>query len=153
MEVVNWNAKVLTRTQSCDKLDLSIASPTQLKTNTPYRPPKNTMLPLDLLRYRIKEDEIHARYVNPKNKKYRATAKDLIEIYTTHLNKTKGTLASALADYEAADINYHITRGLAKLLEDRSEITVQSPIEPEMLREKIFAYASKRHPVITKSYY
>ena len=109
------------------------------------------MLPLDLLRYRIKEDEIHARYVNPKNKKYRATAKDLIEIYTTHLNKTKGTLASALADYEAADINYHITRGLAKLLEDRSEITVQSPIEPEMLREKIFAYASKRHPVVTKS--
>ena len=109
------------------------------------------MLPLDLLRYRIKEDEIHARYVNPKNKKYRAIARDLIEIYTAHLNKTKGTLASVLADYEAADINYHITRGLAKLLEDRSEITVQSPIEPEMLREKIFAYASKRHPVVTKS--
>ena len=108
------------------------------------------MLPLDLLRYRIQEDEVSPRYVNPKNRKYRAIAKDLIEIYTTHLNKTKGTLASTLADYEAADTNYHVTRGLAKLLEDRSDFTIQSPIEPEVLREKIFAYASKGHPVVTK---
>ena len=109
------------------------------------------MLPLDLLRYRIKEDEIHARYVNPKNRKYRAIASDLIDIYGAHLNRTKGSLASALADYEAADTNYRVTRGLAKLLEDRSEFTIQSPIEPEVLREKIFAYGSKRHPVVTKS--
>ena len=108
------------------------------------------MLPLDLLRYRIKEDEIHARYVNPQSRKYRAIARDLIAIYAAHLNKTKGSLASALADYEAADTNYRVTRGLAKLLEDRSEFTIQSPVEPEVLREKIFAYASKRHPTVTK---
>lgn len=108
------------------------------------------MLPLDLLRYRIQEDEIQARYVNPKSKKYRAIAKDLVEIYAAHLNKTKGTLVSTLADYEAADTNYHITRGLAKLLEDRSAFTIQPPIEPEVLREKIFAYGSKHHPVVTK---
>ena len=108
------------------------------------------MLTLDLLRYRIKEDEIYARYVNPKNRKYRTIARDLIEIYGAHLNKTRGSLASALADYEAADTTYHVTRGLAKLLEDRSEFTIQSPIEPEVLREKIFAYGSKRHPVVTK---
>ena len=109
------------------------------------------MLPLDLLRYRIQEDQIQARYVNPKNKKYRAIARDLIEIYTAHLNKTKGSLALALADYEAADTNYQVKRGLAKLLEDRSEFTIQSPIEPEVLREKIFTYASTRHPIVTRS--
>ena len=108
------------------------------------------MLPLDLLRYRIQDDEVTPRYVNPKNSNYRAIAKDLIEIYTAHLNKTKGSLASALADYEAADTNYQVKRGLAKLLEDRSEFTIQSPIEPEILREKIFTYASKRHPIVTK---
>ena len=108
------------------------------------------MLPLDLLRYRIQEDEVSPRYVTPKNRKYRAIARDLIEIYTAHLNKTKGELASALADYEAADTNYQVKRGLAKLLEDLSEFTIQSPVEPEVLREKIFAYASKRHPTITK---
>ena len=108
------------------------------------------MLPLDLLRYRIQEDEVSPRYVNPQSRKYRAIARDLIEIYAAHLNKTKGVLASALADYEAADTNYHVTRGLAKLLEDRSEFTIQSPIEPEVLREKIFTYASKRHPIVTK---
>ena len=108
------------------------------------------MLTLDLLRYRIKEDEVSARYVNPKSKKYRAIARDLIEIYAGHLNKTKGSLASALADYEAADINYQITRGFAKLLEDCSEFTIQSPVEPEVLREKTFAYASSLHPIVTK---
>jgi len=109
------------------------------------------MLPLDLLRYRIQEDEVSPRYLNPKNRKYRAIARDLIAIYTTHLNKTKGALVSALADYEAADTNYQIKRGFAKLLEDRSEFTIQSPVEPEVLREKIFAYGSKHHPIVTKS--
>ena len=108
------------------------------------------MLPLDLLRYRIQDDEVTPHYVNPKNRKYRTIAKDLIEIYTAHLKKTKGSLASALADYEAADTNYQVKRGLAKLLEDRSEFTIQSPIEPEVLREKILTYASKHHPVVTK---
>ena len=109
------------------------------------------MLPLDLLRYRIQEDEVCALYVDPENEQYRVIAGDLIEIYAAHLNKTKGSLASALADYEAADTNYHITRGLARLLEDRSEFTIRSPMEPEVLREKIFAYASKHHPVVTKT--
>ena len=109
------------------------------------------MLPLDLLRYRIQDDEVHALYVDPGSEQYRVIAGDLIEIYAAHLNKTKGALASALADYEAADTNYHITRGLARLLEDRSEFTIQSPIEPEVLREKIFAYGSKHHPVVTKT--
>ena len=108
------------------------------------------MLPLDLLRYRIQEDEVCALYVDPENEQYRVIAGDLIEIYAAHLNKTKGSLASALADYEAADTNYHVTRGLAKLLEDRSEFTILSPIEPEVLREKIFAYASRHHPVVTR---
>ena len=109
------------------------------------------MLPLDLLRYRIQDDEVCALYVDPGSEQYRVIAGDLIEIYAAHLNKTKGSLASVLADYEAADTNYHITRGLARLLEDRSEFTIQSPIEPEVLREKIFAYASRHHPVVTKS--
>ena len=109
------------------------------------------MLPLDLLRYRIQDDEVCALYVDPGNEQYGVIAGDLIEIYTAHLNKTKGSLASTLTDYEAADTNYHITRGLARLLEDRSEFTIQSPIEPEVLREKIFAYGSKHHPVVTKT--
>ena len=94
------------------------------------------MLPLDLLRYRIQEDAVRALYVNPESEKYRTIARDLIEIYAAHLNKNKGLLASALTDYEAADTNYHVTRGLAKLLEDRSEFTIRSPIEPEVLRGK-----------------
>ena len=42
------------------------------------------MLPLDLLRYRIQEDAVCPRYVNPQSRRYRAIAKDLIAIYAAH---------------------------------------------------------------------
>ncbi|MCZ6678583.1 MAG: DUF790 family protein, partial [Candidatus Poribacteria bacterium] len=108
------------------------------------------MLPLDLLRYQIHGDDIRVVYVNPESDKYLAIAIDLIEIYTAHLGKPKGELAVVLADYEAADTNYHVTRGLAKLLEDLSEFTIQSAIEPEVLREKIFAYSAGHYPIVTQ---
>lgn len=106
------------------------------------------MLQLDLLHYQIHGDDIRVVYINAESEKYHAITADLIEIYTTRLGKPKSDFAFVLADYEAADTNYHVTRGLAKLLEDLSEFTVQSPIEPEVLREKIFAYASGHHPVV-----
>ena len=106
------------------------------------------MLQLDLLRYQIHGDDIRVVYINAESEKYHAITADLIEIYTTRLGKPKSDFAFVLADYEAADTNYHVTRRLAKLLEDLSGFTVQSPIEPEVLREKIFAYASGHHPVV-----
>ncbi|MBI1930329.1 DUF790 family protein, partial [Candidatus Poribacteria bacterium] len=108
------------------------------------------MLPSDLIRYQIHGDDIRIVYVRPESERYQSIAGDLIEIYTTHLGKPKGTLAEALADYEAADTNYHVTRGLAKLLEDLSEFTIQSPMDAEVLREKIFVYASEYHPIVTQ---
>ena len=88
------------------------------------------MLPLDLLRYRIQEDEVCALYVDPGSEQYRVIAGDLIEIYAAHLNKTKGSLASVLADYEAADTNYHITRGLP----DCSKIARNLRSNPQLSR-------------------
>lgn len=108
------------------------------------------MLPSDLIRYQIHGDDIRIVYVRPESERYQSIASDLIEIYTAHLGKPKGTLAEALADYEAADTNYHVTRGLAKLLEDLSEFTIQSPMDAEVLREKIFMYASEYHPIVTQ---
>jgi hypothetical protein len=108
------------------------------------------MLPLDLLRYQTHGGDIRVVYVNPESKKYLAIATDLIEIFTAYVGKRKGELAEVLADYEAADTNYHVTRGLGKLLEDLSEFTIQSTIEPETLRERIFAHTSAYYPVVTQ---
>ena len=109
------------------------------------------MLTSDLLRYQIHDDTIQVVYIDPACERYRAIASDLIEIYTVHLGKAKGELAQALADYEADGTEYHVIRGLARLLEDLSEFTIQSLIEPEALRERIFACAREHHPIVTQT--
>ncbi len=106
------------------------------------------MLPANLLRYEIDNNEIHVAYVDSESESHQATASDLIELYTAHIGRSKGELTNALADYEDDDTDYHLIRGLAKLLEDLSDFAIHSPIEPEVLREKIFADSSKRHPVV-----
>lgn len=106
------------------------------------------MLPSNLLRYEIENNEIHVAYVDSECESHQATASDLIELYTAHIGKSKGKLMNALADYEDDGTDYHLIRGLAKLLEDLAEFAIHSPIEPEVLREKIFAHSSKRHPVV-----
>ena len=108
------------------------------------------MLRSDLLRYEIDSDEIYPSYINTERKNHQATASNLTDLYTAHVGKSKGELAEALADYEADGTDYHLIRGLAKLLEDLAEFGVYSPIEPETVREKLFAYSSKHHPVVTQ---
>ena len=109
------------------------------------------MLTSDLLRYQIHDDTIQVVYVDPVCERYCTIASDLIEIYTMHLGKAKGELAQALANYEVDGTDYHVIRGLARLLEDLSEFTIQSPIEPEVLREKIFACSKVQHPIVTQA--
>ena len=109
------------------------------------------MLRSELLRYEIDSDEIRPAYIDTACEEYQTTASELIALYTAHINKAKGELTDALADYEADRTDYQFIRGLAKLLEDRSEFNVCAPIEPETVREQLFAYSGKRPPVVTRA--
>lgn len=109
------------------------------------------MLTSELLRYQIRGDEIFVLDINPENQEYLQVAQDIIDIYAAHRNKTKGELARALEKYEAYDTNYRVTRGFAKLLADKSTFEIKSALEPEVLRERLFAFAGKHHPIVTEA--
>lgn len=108
------------------------------------------MLPFNLVRYKIDGNRVRIIYVNPESKRYLKVAEDLINIYNEHLNSPKLVLTKSLSEYESTSTDYHIIRGLAKLLEDVSEFEIVSPVEPEVLREKAFEYSSNHHPVVSK---
>jgi len=109
------------------------------------------MLTSELLRYQIRDDGIFVVYINPQSQEYLQIAQDVIDIYAGRRNKTKGELTRALEEYEACDINYHVTRGLAKLLADKSTFEIKSTVEPEVLRERIFEFSGKHHPIVTEA--
>jgi len=74
-------------------------------------------------------------------------ATDLIEIFQAQVGQTQGDLNRQLQDLEGEDTNYRIRRGLAHLLRNHFATFDQvSPLEPEELRQRIFALAAQTAP-------
>ncbi|WP_448270921.1 DUF790 family protein [Nostoc sp. DSM 114160] len=101
------------------------------------------MLPTDLLMHRQNGEEII-----PKRLKIdRATsdlAIELINYFQSAVGKTQGVLERQLTDFEGDSTDYRVKRGLAYILKSSfCTFEVVSPLEPQMLRERIFSLAAK----------
>lgn len=74
-------------------------------------------------------------------------ATDLIGLFQAHVGQPQGDLNRQLQDLEGEDTNYRIRRGLAHLLRNHFATFDQvSPLEPEELRQRIFALAAQTAP-------
>ena len=74
-------------------------------------------------------------------------ATDLIGLFQAQVGQTQGDLNRQLQDLEGEDTNYRIRRGLAHLLRNHFATFDQvSPLEPEELRQRIFALAAQTAP-------
>jgi predicted nuclease of restriction endonuclease-like RecB superfamily len=74
-------------------------------------------------------------------------ATDLIGIFQTQVGQAQGDLNRQLQDLEGEDTNYRIRRGLAHLLRNHFATFEQvSPLEPEELRQRIFALSAQTAP-------
>jgi predicted nuclease of restriction endonuclease-like RecB superfamily len=70
-------------------------------------------------------------------------AKELIDCFQEAVGKSQGELDRLLADLEGDDTNFKIKRGLGHLLRSAfCTFEVVSPLEPQMLRERVFALAA-----------
>ncbi|MFN6479388.1 DUF790 family protein [Nostoc sp. DedQUE07] len=101
------------------------------------------MLPTDLLMHRQNGEEII-----PKRLKIdRATsdlAIELINYFQSAVGKTQGVLERQLTDFEGDSTDYRVKRGLAYILKSSfCTFEVVSPLEPQMLRERVFSLAAK----------
>ncbi|MDZ8068446.1 MAG: DUF790 family protein [Nostoc sp. DedQUE08] len=101
------------------------------------------MLPTDLLMHRQNGEEII-----PKRLKIdRATSElaiELINYFQSAVGKTQGMLERQLTDFEGDSTDYRVKRGLAYILKSSfCTFEIVSPLEPQMLRERVFSLAAK----------
>lgn len=103
------------------------------------------MLTADLLRTKIRRQNVIPAYIDPNSPEYLEIAEIFINIFRSHIGKTRKELNEALSEYIEGSLDYILYRGLVKLLEDRAEFSTNSPIDPPIAREKLFKYAAITH--------
>ncbi len=106
------------------------------------------MLTTDLLRARTYKGEVRPRYLNPDDPENLALATGLVTVFASHVGASREALDNALTTLlgEGTDVLLH--RGLAKLLSDRAEFTMESPCDPTTLRRRLFEESAKNHPAV-----
>lgn len=76
--------------------------------------------------------------------KHLGLASDLIQFFQDAVRKSQGGLERQLADFEGDTTDYRMKRGLAYILKSSfCTFEVVSPLEPAMLRERVFSLAAK----------
>jgi uncharacterized protein len=104
------------------------------------------MLPTDLLIHRQNGEEIIPKRVNVDNKNL-AIALEVINCFQQSVGKTLRELDNKLSDLEGETIDYKFKRGLAYILKSSfATFEIVSPLEPEILRNRVFALAAQSLP-------
>jgi uncharacterized protein len=100
------------------------------------------MLPTELLVHRLNGEEIIPKRLKLDDK-HIALANELITCFQEALGKTQGALERLLLELEGDTPDYKIKRGLAYILKSSfCTFEIISPLEPEMLRSRVFALAA-----------
>jgi uncharacterized protein len=104
------------------------------------------MLTSELLIYRIEAGVIVPRALG-FGKPDLERARTVIELFKAHDGRRRGELDEALRADEGEGTDYRVRRGLAHLLySERCEFQTQSILEPELLRDRVFAAAARVRP-------
>ncbi len=105
------------------------------------------MLTSDLLRVKIKKEQIHPRWIDEGSPKYLRRAQEFIEIFKAHLGKKRGELEEQLRDVVGEETDYIVQRGMIKLLMDSAEFEIASKADPREIRRRAFQLAAENYPV------
>lgn len=109
------------------------------------------MLPTDLLIHRQNGETIIPKRLNIDNRNL-DIAIDLIACFEEATGKTQGELDNQLLELEGDRPDYRIIRGLAHLLKSGfSTFEVVSPLEPQELRDRVFALSAQSVPSLQAS--
>ncbi|MDB9328594.1 DUF790 family protein [Nodularia spumigena CS-590/02] len=104
------------------------------------------MLPTDLLSHRQNGEEIIPKRLKIDQKSIEL-GNELIGCFEEAKGKSQGVLERQLLDLEGDATDYRVKRGLAYILKSSfCTFEVVSPLEPPMLRERVFALAAKSVP-------
>lgn len=107
------------------------------------------MLTADLIRASVRKRELFPRYIDATDASLIARADALVSLFRSHDSLSRGALDEALDDTVGDETHFAITRGLCKLLHDRSDWNTVAPLDPVDLRRRVFETAAACHPVGT----
>lgn len=108
------------------------------------------MLTGNLVRVRTQKLRILPIYLHRENTEWLAVAESLLEIFRMAEGMTRGEIESAIDDLFGSGQATLAHRGLARVLEDRSEFEVVSDVDPETLRERLFGAAALYRTAIAR---
>lgn len=111
------------------------------------------MLTGKMVRVRFSRDRLVPVYLDVKDMRWLELAEELLQIYRSADQATRGELEGELREAFDALPNQLVYQGLAKLLEDRCQFEVVSGHPPDELRELVFGAAAERRkkaPRMTK---
>lgn len=104
------------------------------------------MLPSELLSHRQNGDTIIPKRL-PLDSRNLTLANDLIDCFQECAGKRQGELDQTLLDFEGDRPDFRIIRGLAHILKSGfCTFEIVSPLDPSILRQKVFATSAKLIP-------
>lgn len=109
------------------------------------------MLPTDLLIHRQNGEEITPKRLKIDQNSLEI-ATELSACFQAAVGCTQGELDRQLQELEGDSPDYRLKRGLAHLLKSMCEFEVVSPLEPQLLRERVFALSACSVPSPDQSY-
>lgn len=109
------------------------------------------MLPTELLINRQNGEEIVPKRL-PINTQMCAVATEAIDCFLEAIGYTQGELDRKLLELEGDSTDYRLKRGLAHILKSSfSTFEIVSPLEPLLLRQRVFALSAKAIPSLQSS--
>jgi hypothetical protein len=105
------------------------------------------VLTSDLVRLKVRSGVVQPGWVDRSSNRLLEIAQRLIELFHQHEGRSRGELDEALKLETGTSRDFRFRRGLAKLLLDRTDIAVASPLPPKEMRETVFEMAAAQHPL------
>ena len=101
------------------------------------------MLTKDLVRYRVHKKKVRPSFIDPTDEHLLWTAGALIDVFTEYVGSSRSVLLEHSANViEGSPVEAAISRGLEKLLLDRTEITAPDDEETPAFRHAVFSLSS-----------
>ncbi len=102
------------------------------------------MLTSDLVRTTIRGEHVEPLYLDTDAFKAREKAELLTTIFESYRDEPRGDIEEQVQAVVGHGTDYKIWRGLAKLLDDRSEFETVAEVEPQRIRREAFERAAER---------
>src|SRR3954451_15702864 len=101
------------------------------------------MLTGTLVRVRFSKHRVIPLFLNREDPQWLEVAESLLLIFREAVGRTRGEIETEIDELVGEGLATLAHRGLAKILEDRSEFEVVADVPPESLREKVFTAAAE----------